>query len=148
MRKFVGLALAVLCGGCASITRGTTDQLNINSEPMGADVRTSMGATCITPCTLTVGRKDEFTVTVSAPGYRPESVVVGTKVAGTGAVGMAGNVVFGGIIGMGVDAYNGAELDHFPNPVDVTLRPLAPQAAPPSVLRIKPAPRRPGVPEG
>jgi hypothetical protein len=154
MRNLVTLALAALCAGCASITRGTTDQVQIISVPDGADVHTSMGPTCTTPCTLTFGRKDEFSVTVSKPGYEPQTVPVETRVAGAGAAGLAGNVIFGGLIGIGVDAYNGAELEHFPNPVSVELRRERQIPSPaPSVVRA-PKARKPvsgrdaGVPQG
>lgn len=39
-----------------------------------------------------------------------------------GTAGMIGNVVFGGVIGVGVDATSGATLDLYPNPVRVTLK--------------------------
>jgi hypothetical protein len=57
-------AIASLCASCATITRGTSEQIQIVSDPPGAEARTSMGFVCVTPCTLQVGRKDEFTVTV------------------------------------------------------------------------------------
>lgn len=142
MRILGAMALAVLCAGCASITRGTTDQVQILSVPEGAEAHTSMGPGCTTPCTLTFGRKDEFSVTVSKPGYQPQTVPVGTRVGVAGGAGIAGNVIFGGLIGIGIDAYNGAELEHFPNPVSVELLPARQQpAAPvqPSVVRKKPA---------
>ena len=40
---------------------------------------------------------------------------------GAGTAGMAGNLVVGGIIGMGVDAATGAMNSHVPNPLVVTL---------------------------
>jgi hypothetical protein len=106
---------------CATVTRGTTNQLQILSEPSGASVRTSLNQTCTTPCTLTVGRKDEFSVTVSLAGYGSRTVDVRTRVAGAGAAGFVGNVIVGGVIGMGADAVTGATLEHFPNPVEVKL---------------------------
>jgi hypothetical protein len=50
------------------------------------------------------------------------------KMAKAGAAGVAGNLLLGGFIGAGVDAYNGngAAMDHKPNPVIVPLRPNAP----------------------
>lgn len=47
-----------------------------------------------------------------------------TNLAGSGAAGFAGNVLLGGVVGMGVDAATGATLEHTPNPVNATLRPL------------------------
>src|SRR5436305_9499028 len=113
-------------GGCASVTRGWSEQVQITSEPEGAEVRTSLSQQCVTPCTLTVQRKDEFSVSFAKPGYRPQTVQVGTKVAGAGAAGFAGNVLVGGIIGMGVDAASGATLEHWPNPIVAVLQPAAP----------------------
>ena len=49
-------------GGCASVTRGWSEQIQITSEPEGAEVRTSLSQACTTPCTLNVSRKDEFSV--------------------------------------------------------------------------------------
>ena len=61
-------------------------------------------------------------------GYEPEVVVLTKEIATSGAAGFAGNILLGGIIGMGVDAASGAPLDHKPNPVIVTLRPIRPAA--------------------
>ena len=130
MRWLVVFALAAACGGCASITRGTTEQVQINSEPAGADIRTSMGQTCVSPCTLQFNRKDEFTVTASKSGYHTAQMPVGTRVAAGGAAGFAGNVLVGGVVGMAVDAASGATLEHYPNPVMLTLVPLRKGEAP------------------
>lgn len=96
-----------------------------------------MGYTCITPCTLQAGRKDEFTVVFTKPGYHTAEIPVITRVAPGGAVGFAGNVLVGGLVGMAADAATGAALEHFPNPVTVTLTPLK-KGEPDSVIKIKP----------
>jgi hypothetical protein len=119
-----GVAVVALSlAGCATVTRGTTNQVQFVSEPSGAEVRTSLQQSCTTPCTLSFSRKDEFNVTFSRPGYQSETVFVRTQVAGAGAAGFAGNLVVGGVVGMGVDAATGSTLEHVPNPVSVTLRP-------------------------
>jgi len=43
------------------------------------------------------------------------------KTADAGAAGVAGNILVGGIIGLGVDAATGASQDLVPNPVEVKL---------------------------
>jgi len=119
-------ALGLTLAGCATVTRGTTDQVNVLSEPSGAQAISSTGLICpMTPCTWEISRKTEFAVTVSKQGYQTQQVQVGTQLAGAGAAGFAGNALLGGLIGMGVDASTGATLEHVPNPVIVTLQPLA-----------------------
>ena len=120
-----GLALAT--GGCASVTRGITNQIAFQAVPEGAEAQTSTGLRCVTPCALSFGRKEEFQVTFVKPGYVPQTMEVKTRVAGTGAAGFMGNVLIGGVIGMGTDVLTGATLDHYPNPVVMTLEPVAPQ---------------------
>jgi hypothetical protein len=46
---------------------------------------------------------------------------VESKVAGAGAAGVAGNVIIGGIIGVGIDAATGAAMSLKPNPVHIHL---------------------------
>ncbi len=118
------LPLLGLAGGCATITRGTTEAFVIESEPPGAHVRLSTGETCRTPCTLKKKRKESFVVHIEKPGYEPVEVQVTNQVAGAGAAGMAGNVILGGLIGAAVDAGSGAMLELVPNPVKVRLVPL------------------------
>jgi len=142
MRWTAVVALAVACAGCASVTRGTTDQVQILSEPPGAEARTSMGQTCVTPCTLQFGRKDEFTVTASKPGYHTVEMPVTTRLAGGGAAGFAGNILIGGVVGMAVDAASGATLEHYPNPVVLDLVPLR-RGEKPRVIKQEPQPPPP-----
>jgi hypothetical protein len=127
-RTLAVVAAAMLVAGCGSITRGTSENVAINSTPIGAQVTTDIGMTCTAPCTLKVPRNKDFTITASAPGYKTATMKVGRKVSGGGAAGMAGNVVLGGIIGIAVDAGTGAAMDHTPNPAFVVLE--AESAAP------------------
>ncbi|TYC56097.1 PEGA domain-containing protein [Rhodobacterales bacterium] len=131
--KYVLLASAVLLAGaglsgCASVTRGTTETVVIHASPEGAQIATNIGLTCNTsPCSLQVSRKQEFEVTVSKEGYKTQKVHVSTQVAPGGVAGLAGNVIIGGVIGIGVDSVTGATLDHLPNPVLVELIPTNPK---------------------
>lgn len=107
---------------CATITRGTDDVLEIQTEPAGAQVTTSNGFQCeATPCAIKMPRKSELDVTMKKPGYKTARVHVTHKAGNAGGTAMAGNVIFGGIIGAGVDAGTGAMMDLVPNPVVVEL---------------------------
>jgi hypothetical protein len=125
----------LLVGACSTVTRGTTNQIQIMSEPAGASVRTSLNHNCTTPCTLSVGRKDEFSIALNLAGYKEQVVEVRTRIAGAGVAGFAGNVIVGGVVGMGVDAVTGSTLEHFPNPIEVKLERIAPTTAPPARRR-------------
>jgi hypothetical protein len=140
MRIILILALTALCGGCATVTRGTTDNVGFDSQPSQAEVRTSNGLGCVTPCSLTVKKNEEFIATFTKPGYKSQQVEVKTQLAGAGVAGVAGNVLVGGIIGIGVDAVTGAANEHYPNPVSVVLEPVQTER-PPAARR----PRQPLV---
>lgn len=126
--------LAVGVSGCGSIVRGTDEPVAFMSDPPGAQVVTTKGYACpLTPCSIKVDRSDEFDATISKPGYIPQVVQVRTKLTSSGGASFAGNILAGGVIGMGVDAATGAALDHTPNPVSVTLEPEGrPTAAAPT----------------
>lgn len=122
-------ACVLLCA-CASVTRGSTDAWEVSSDPIGAKVETTNGHYCeATPCAIRMSRKSEFVATISKPGYKPATISVTHKTAKAGAVGMAGNVLIGGLIGVGIDSATGATQDLVPNPAFVTLEPLGRRSA-------------------
>jgi hypothetical protein len=90
-------------------------------------------------------RNAEITVTINKEGYEPQTIPLTKEIPGSGAAGFAGNLLLGGVVGMGVDAVTGAALDHKPNPVIVTLQPLAPVSPRPERARPprKPPPAQP-----
>ena len=113
----------MVLSGCATVTRGTNDALVVNSSPQGAQVELSNGMSCTsTPCVFRLPRKSNLAVKVSKAGCQTVTTNVTHKTAGSGAAGVAGNVVLGGVIGLGVDAISGASQDLVPNPVEVTLQ--------------------------
>lgn len=59
-----------------------TEVLRIESEPPGADARTTLGQTCRTPCELTLATDNELAVTVQMAGYQPQTLPI--HVNGTG----------------------------------------------------------------
>jgi PEGA domain len=135
----VGIAILVALSqvtGCATITRGTSQAWSVQTEPAGANARLSTGEECTTPCTLKLKRKSEFSVTISKEGYKELVTQVVSQIAGAGAAGMAGNVLVGGIVGVGVDAFSGATKELKPNPLVVTLE----QMSPASIAKAAPQP--------
>src|ERR1700712_4741590 len=116
-KLFFALVALGLISGCASVTRGTKDTLVVESDPAGAEVRLSTGGTGKTPTSFQLPRKKTLEVYIEKEGYEPLTVHVSSQISGTGAVGMAGNVLIGGIIGIGVDTWTGASKDLRPNPI-------------------------------
>ena len=144
MRVLWCLALCAMLGGCASVTRGTTETISVASTPAGAEATVSgleMPMVCTTPCSFVAKRNADISVTVEKPGYETQIIPLTKDIPAAGAAGFAGNVLLGGLVGMGVDAATGAATDHKPNPVIVTLQPRS-AAAPPRAAR----PRKPAPP--
>ena len=147
IRLLVAAAIVMPCLGCASVTRGTTENISIATTPAGATAEVSGLDTpmaCLTPCVVQTKRSADITVTINKDGYEPLTIPLTKEIPGTGAAGFAGNLLAGGLIGMGVDAVTGAAQDHKPNPVIVTLQPLAP--APSRAARPRP-PKPPEPPQ-
>lgn len=74
------VACGILLAGCSSSgdlmrTATPTVPLQFESEPAGAEVKTSGGQTCRTPCALAVPAAD-FQVTYSLNGYQPQTIAV------------------------------------------------------------------------
>jgi len=91
-----------------SVPAATTMQFE--SEPAGAEARTSLGQTCRTPCSIGVNASD-FTVTFALAGYQPQTVPV-RLVASTDSNRDPNSEVEGPRL--------------VPNPVFVQLQPAAP----------------------
>ena len=90
-----------------------TEILRIESEPPGADARTSQGQTCRTPCELSVPASSELAVTVALTGYQPQTLPVRVE-------------------------NGGGDTRLAPNPLYVELQPAAPPAKP----KAAPAPKK------
>jgi hypothetical protein len=83
------------------------ETLAIESEPPGAEAKTSLGQSCRTPCQLPIQRGSEFSVTLALSGYQPQTVSVRPEAEGASAAPRLA-----------------------PNPVHVELQALAPPKKP------------------
>jgi len=110
-----------------------TANLTVESDPPGAEARTSQGQSCRTPCTLAVPTSGEFAVSYTLNGYTPQSVTVRAQtVGGT----------------FSLDGGSGGETTLEPNPVFVELKPSGPPPKPPPPKKKKrplPPPAAPGA---
>lgn len=126
LRAGLVACMALSTAACATVTRGTSQAWTVQTEPSGATVRTSAGFACdATPCTWKMSRKSDFQVTISKAGYKTVQTQVIHQMSGGGGAALAGNVLVGGIIGIGIDAATGAAMELKPNPLIIKLEPEA-----------------------
>ena len=127
------VAIALTLGACSGssmpsfeLPRSTpaATTLQFESEPAGAEARTSQGQTCRTPCSVAVAA-NEFTVTFTHPGFQPQSVPVRVVTSNEPPDPATGEVAAPRLV---------------PNPVYVELQPAA---APPASGRNRRPPPKP-----
>jgi len=120
----VGCAyILFLFSGCATLMHGTTQTVSISSEPEGADVYDMGSNLGQTPIDVELSRKKKFhNLVVKKKGYHEERVRITRVVSGT----VAGNILFGGLIGWGIDAASGGQWKLIPEEVYVELKPAEP----------------------
>jgi hypothetical protein len=120
--------------GCATVINGTTQKIPIATEPTGADCIVAGDSTrYTTPCTVELKRKQDHILNLSKDGYHSESVEIKHTMSGA----VVGNVLVGGIIGIGVDAASGAACKLIPETVNITMKALPKQEP---VAEVQPAP--------
>jgi hypothetical protein len=98
-----GGLVALLFAGCATIMHGTTQQLDIRSTPTTAKVLIDHTSVGVTPILSTLTRKSSHLVRLELEGYQPYEATISRGVSGW----VWGNLVFGGLIGLAVDAVTG-----------------------------------------
>ena len=118
------IALGLTLSGCATIIKGTTQSVSITSAPtQGAmcELKNSEGVWYVTtPGSVTVHKtKNDLTVTCSKVGFQDGVVTIPAKFNAV----TAGNILAGGLIGIGVDAASGANYG-YPESTEVPLVPI------------------------
>lgn len=103
--------------GCGTIISGTTQIVQVNSEPSGARV-TVDGFSAKTPATVTLARIQDHIVTLQKEGCEQAQVQVMREFQGVRTI--LGNILFL-LIGAVVDLVTGGAYDLTPENVNVTL---------------------------
>ena len=104
--------------GCASIINGTTQKVAIASQPVGATVTIDDQLYGITPVIAKLKRGSEHTVVIEVPGYEQAKFTLTKKISGW----VFGNILIGGIIGFGIDAYSGGLYTLSPEQLNAELK--------------------------
>ena len=112
------LALMVLLCACATVQRGTSETFVVRTSPDGAIASSSRGWKCTTPCEVEIPRRGDFVVALRKEGYVTQTISVRSLPVAqrpsrvTASTGMLGSLV---------DSASGANYEHRPNPLTVTL---------------------------
>jgi len=121
--KIIVIACALLIiVSCASIVSGTKQEVSISSDPPEAAIKI-LGTggeevyTGITPAAVKLKRKSEYDVFISLDGYKEEKIHISKGFNGW----YLGNIICGGIIGLIIDASNGAINKLEPDVISVSL---------------------------
>ena len=121
--------LAVACvlmgaAGCATILKGTSAPVSINSTPSSASVEIKRSDGIVvgqgqTPMTVKLGKGKDYSVIISLDGYQDQTVPIlktGVETA------VFGNLCVGGIPGLVVDFVSGAMYKLEPGTINVSLK--------------------------
>jgi hypothetical protein len=131
MRPIAFVWLAVMLAACATITKGTTQVVAVNTPGAAGASCTltspAIGAlTVVTPDTISLPKaSDNISVRCSKECYQDGAGVISSNMEGM----TAGNIILGGVIGLGVDAVSGAMNKYSPE-IQVALIPVPGCGAP------------------
>jgi hypothetical protein len=126
VRRVIWKVLAVLAVGvipgffltaCASIMQGTSQPIGISSSPTGAEVTVSGVSLGETPLVADLKRKDHHIVRIQLDGYEAYETTLSRGVSGW----VVGNILFGGLIGLAVDAISGGMYKLTPEQISANL---------------------------
>ncbi len=98
--------------------QGTTQKIGISSNPSGARVTINGNQLGSTPLFTDLKRGDNHIVKIELDGYQPYEMTITKKISGW----VWGNIVFGGLIGLAVDAISGGIYKLTPEQVMAELR--------------------------
>ena len=117
-KKFICVITAVgfiaAIAGCATIMQGTTQSVGISSTPTNATVTINNVEKGKTPIVVDLKRKDHHIVKIEMSGYLPYEATFTRSASGW----VFGNIVFGGLIGLAVDAISGGVFKF--TPIEIT----------------------------
>ncbi len=106
MKKLIStlcVALVVMFSGCGTLKHGSTQDIKISSNPVGASVTIDGSEYGETPVTVELPRKQNHTISVSLAGYQNFQILVDRK----WSKWAIGNILLGGPIGLIIDHSTG-----------------------------------------
>ncbi|MFU8861632.1 MAG: PEGA domain-containing protein [Cyclonatronaceae bacterium] len=110
--------LIFMTQACGTIIQGTTQQVGISSSPSNATVTINGQSKGNTPMLVDLKRKDSHMVRIELDGFEPYETTLTRQVSGW----VWGNIVFGGLIGLVVDASSGGMYKLTPDQIEAEMR--------------------------
>ncbi len=124
--RFLNLFLMTFCiAGCATIVKGTTQVVSIDTPGApGASCELSSSGigsrSVVTPATIELDKSQHnIAVTCRKPCYQDAVAMIPSYTEGMAA----GNIIAGGVLGLGVDAATGA-MNKYADRTSVTMIPI------------------------
>ena len=111
------IASSLALAACASIMHGSSQDVGISSSPTSASVTVDNAAKGQTPFVAKLSRKDNHIIHIAADGYQPADLTLTRSTSGW----VWGNLLFGGLIGLAVDAISGGLYKLTPDQLNATL---------------------------
>jgi hypothetical protein len=116
--KILSATLIIFIIGCATIMHGSTQEIGISSSPTGASIIIDNELRGNTPLVVNLSRKENHIIRIEMADYEPFEITTTKSVSSW----IWGNIVFGGLIGLIVDASTGGLYKLSPEQVEATLR--------------------------
>ncbi|NQW09118.1 MAG: hypothetical protein HQ481_04455 [Alphaproteobacteria bacterium] len=130
MKRLFNLGLLAAAGlamsGCATITTGSNQSITVLTDPSGAECQLDRQGSAVaiinpTPGAVQVDKsKDTIAIRCRKEGFQDTAGTLGSEFQGM----TFGNIIFGGIIGIAVDAGSGA-MNEYPSQISIVLIPEA-----------------------
>lgn len=114
----VALFVTLTTVNCGTIIHGTEQEIGFSSNPTGAKVTVDQRQMGTTPVSLDLDRGESHLIKMELEDYKPYETQVTKGVSGW----VAGNIVFGGLIGLAVDAITGGMYKLTPEQISAELR--------------------------
>lgn len=112
------IVLLLLVVECATIIHGTRQSISVSSVPSGAKVIVKGVHMATTPAVIELKRSEtNIILRFEKDGYEPVEIALNRSVDGW----IAGNIIFGGLIGLAIDFIDGAAYKLSPSEVDAVL---------------------------
>lgn len=117
------LTTCLLATSCASIFKGSEQEITIDSNVQGAELSLNGEKIGTTPFQGKIKRSSDAHLTVSKPGYESKEIILDTSIEPV----FLGNIISGGVFGSSTDYGTGAMYQYSPGNVVVDLKEISGQ---------------------